>query len=64
MGAPPDPKARLARILLPTGVALLFAGAAVGALVEPWRIGALVAGAGVMDLLLAFAFSRMGGGSR
>jgi hypothetical protein len=64
MGAPADPKARLARILFPTGVALLFVGAAVGAFVEPWWVGAIVAGAGVMDLLLAFAFSRMGGGSR
>jgi hypothetical protein len=62
MAAPSDPKARIARILFPAGFALLFVGAAVGAFVEPWWIGAVVAGAGVMDLLLAFVFSRQAGG--
>lgn len=64
MAPSPDPKARLARILLPTGVALLFVGAAVGAIVEPWWIGAIVAGVGITDLLLALMFSRIAGRSR
>ena len=64
MATPPDTKARLARILFPTGIALLFVGAAVGAVVDPWWIGAIVAGAGIMDLVLAFVISRMAGGSR
>lgn len=63
MANAPD-KARLARILFPTGVALLFAGAAVGAFVEPWWIGAFLAVAGVTDIGLAFVLSRRAGTSR
>jgi|GEM_PF-3119358 protein-S-isoprenylcysteine O-methyltransferase Ste14 len=57
---PPD-AARVARLLFPAGLGLLFVGAAVAAFVEPWWIGALIAGAAVVDLLLAFALSRTGG---
>lgn len=63
MANAPD-KARIARFLFPTGVALLFVGAAVGAFVEPWWIGAVVAVMGVTDLALAFVFSRQAGGGR
>jgi hypothetical protein len=59
-----DPKARVARILFPTGIALLLGGAALGATVQPWWIGALVAGAGAMDLMIAFLLWRMAGPPR
>jgi phosphatidylglycerophosphate synthase len=64
MATPSPDKARLARFLFPVGLALLFVGAAVGAFVEPWWIGGLLAFAGVTDMLLALVLSRMAGGSR
>ena len=64
MDRPSTDKARLARILFPTGIALLFGGAAVAAFVEPWWIGAAVAAMGVTDLLVAFVFSRQSSGGR
>jgi hypothetical protein len=57
-------KARLARILFPTGLGLPFVGAAVGAVVEPWWIGAVLAVAGVADIGLAFVLSRRAGTCR
>ncbi len=64
MGTPATDRARLARILFPTGIALLFIGAAVGAFVEPWWAGALIAAMGAADLGLALVFSRASGGDR
>lgn len=64
MALPEAGKSRLARILLPTGIAMILGGAALAASVEPWWIGALVSGAGAMDLLVALVVTRVVGKPR
>jgi hypothetical protein len=62
MDATPTNKARIARVLAPVGMALVLVGAGFAALVDPWLYGALIAGVGATDLLVAFVLSRSAAG--
>lgn len=64
MASKPVDKSRIARILAPVGMALVLVGAGVAALVDPWLYGALIAGVGVTDLLVAFVLARSAGATR